>query len=97
MLPRLINKDFIKSISIRHFKEAPIAINKEAIIFDNDFFIMIIVLILISMFVTFVIYTRLKKKRGINKKKSKKLFRVIINYYNFLEKTEHLKNLNHNN
>ena len=42
MLPRLINKDFIKSISIRHFKEAPIAINKEAIIFDNDFFIMII-------------------------------------------------------
>ena len=49
------------------------------------------------MFVTFVIYTRLKKKRGINKKKSKKLFRDIINYYNFLEKTEHLKNLNHNN
>ena len=94
MIPRLVNTNFLNSIGNRNFILTE-DVNNDKVIFDNDFFNTIIIILVISFFITFVLYTRhdLKNK---NKKKNKKMLHDIINYCNLVKKTEYLKNLNNN-
>ena len=54
MIPKLVNDRFIKSLGKQKFI-IPNNIGEETIIFDNDFFVTIITIMVLSIFITFVL------------------------------------------